>query len=131
MTKRPLANLTRETLAPIWARHDVPTERMAEALGVTRQALSWKAISLGLPRRSQNRRKNCSDAAFLHAWNAGLRTRDMAVHFGYAHTAAVRRRAEMMGLKMRRRGWSGQITIDQYLEMQLAEAMQAVTQEAA
>ena len=77
----PLHRLTREALEPVWTRFDIPTERIATRLGVTRQALSQKARSLGLPPRTGNQRSHQKVDAdtFRRMWLAGVNTSDMAV----------------------------------------------------
>ncbi len=129
--KRPLANISREALEPVWMRHDIPTEVIAARLGVTRQALSLKARSLGLPSRERNRRKNSDDETFRRMWLAGVSSIEMAAYFGYSCGAAVSRRRKMLGLPPRTRskggdnrgGWNETITIAQFREQELAERM--------
>lgn len=128
---RPLANITREALEPVWNRHDIPTEVIAARLGVTRQALSLKARSLGLPSREGNRRKKSDDDTFRRMWLAGVSSTEMAEYFGYSRGAAVSKRRKMLGLPPRTRGkggdtrsgWKETITIAQFREQELAERM--------
>ncbi len=127
----PLANITREALEQVWMRHDIPTEVIAARLGVTRQALSLKARSLGLPSRERNRRKNSDDETFRRMWLAGVSSTEMAAYFGYSCGAAVSRRRKILGLPPRTRskggdnrgGWNETITIAQFREQELAERM--------
>jgi len=128
---RPLANITREVLEPVWMRHDIPTEVIATRLGVTRQALSYKAKSLGLPSRAKNRIKFVDDKTFTRMWLAGVSTSEMAEAFGYCGRAAITTRRRQLRLPARRRssgsgnfgGWPKTITIAQFYEQELAERM--------
>ncbi|MBR9839918.1 MAG: hypothetical protein GYB50_18760 [Rhodobacteraceae bacterium] len=134
----PLRNITREALEPLWSRHDIPTAKIAAALGVSRQALSQKARVLGLPSRARNQAPNqkLSDAEFRKLWLAGVSTRDIAKAGGYSHPNAVCHRADVLGLPRRQReagagrrngrgqyGWVGTISMSQFLEHQLGEQM--------
>lgn len=126
----PLSGVTREVLEPLWSRLDIPTARIAAHLGVTRQGLSWKAHSLGLPPRTSNRKTACDDDLFRRMWNAGVNLPDMARALGYSHRQAVRTRAVRLGLPNRERGqgtntfagW-GSITLAQFREIELARIM--------
>lgn len=116
----PLSKITREDLAPIWARKDIPLSKMAEVLGVTPQALSYKARSLGLPPRS----KIMSDARFRALWLAGVRTAEIAAEAGYCGCEPVIKRRCRMGLPSRGRGRSHLISIEEYREAELSRLMQ-------
>ncbi|MBV7408742.1 hypothetical protein [Maritimibacter sp. DP1N21-5] len=130
----PLMNITADDLRPLWSRLDIPTERIAAALGVTRAGLSWKAKALGLSPRTGNREstKRVDDQTFTRMWLAGVSTQDMATFCGYrrAHTVTCRRRA--LGLPARKRGRSGQkggwlstISAAEYHEMEIGRLMAA------
>lgn len=132
--KRPLANLTREDLEPLWSRLDIPTKRIAEALGVTRSGLSHKCIrSLGLPPRTGNKTpmKRGDDALFKRMWEAGVAVEDMRQHFGYAKSGAVTTRRRALGLPPRERssngesssGWKGTIPIEVFFEQEIGRVM--------
>lgn len=131
----PLRSITRETLEPLWSRLDIPTERIAAALGVTRQGLSWKAKTLGLPPRTLNRapQKKLDDELFARMWMAGVSSTDMARHFGYAGRGALSKRRVLLGLPGRTRkrgcrkhgGWAETISLTQFLEMEMAEKLAA------
>ncbi len=129
----PLENITRELLEPVWSRLDIPTEKIADTLGVTRAAISARARGLGLPSRVGN--KECcrrgSDETFKRMWEAGLSRADIAKALGYTHPASVAERRKKMGLPPRRRrsgqgGWAGweTISLEEYNEMELARLMQ-------
>ena len=131
---RPLKHIKKSDLAPVWARLDISMDRIAETLGVTRQALSSKAKTLGLPSRAGNRepQKKIPDQQFIKMWNAGVNTTDIARHFGYSRRSAVSKRREMLNLPARQRakgsnknhcGWVGTISLTRFLEDQLAEKM--------
>ena len=136
MASTPLKHITREALEPLWSRHDIPTERIAAALGVTRQGLSYKAKALGLPSRAKVRKCLVDDKTFTRMWNAGVCTTDMAEHFGYTHRSAIGTRRRNLGLPARTRGqgganhggWQQTISLAQFFEAELAAAMQAAAQ---
>lgn len=131
MTSRPLKNITREDLEPLWSRLDIPTEKVAEALGVTRQGLSHKARALGLPSRVRNRRKLCDDATFERMWLAGVSIQEIADHFGYMQRQGVTTRRRHLGLPPRTRikgtkqtgGWRETISMTRYVEIELSKMM--------
>lgn len=131
---RPLANITREALEPLWMRLDIPTKRIAQRLGVTRQALSYKAKALGLPPRSGNQRCNqkADDETFTRMWMAGVNSAEMIRHFGYSSQGAISRRREILGLPPRTRGrngfglrggWRETITLAQFAEIEMARVL--------
>lgn len=111
--------------------HDIPTERIAAALGVSRQAVSYKANKLGLPSRAKVRKQYCDDATFKRLWDAGVCTTAIAKPFGYSHRQAVGHRRVVLGLTPRTRsrngktvrGWAQTISMAQYVEQKLANAM--------
>ena len=133
---RPLNKLTREHLEPLWSRRDIPTARIASALGVTRQSISAKAKSLGLPSRAGNMEPNkrLDNAEFRRMWLAGVNSTEMVKFFGYADASSVVHRRINMGLPGRSRGsggstnvrygWSETISLAQFREMQFARAVQ-------
>ncbi len=135
---RPLKKLTREHLEPLWSRRDIPTARIASALGVTRQSISAKAKALGLPSRRGNMRpvRRSDDHLFESMWLAGVNSTEMAEYFGYADASSVVHRRINMGLPGRRRGagggtnvrygWSETISLAQCREMQFARAVQGM-----
>lgn len=128
----PLAHITREKLEPIWGRLDIPTERMAKVLGVSRAGLSYKAKMLGLPPRTKNRMscKKCDDDLFRRMWMAGVNTREMAKYLGYKQPQGVVTRRKQMGLPGRQRkpgtkkhsGWVETISLAEFLDAEMASA---------
>jgi hypothetical protein len=130
---RPLKNLTAKALRPLWSRLDIPTERIAKALGVTRSAVSYKARTLGLPPRTGNQECNklLPDEVFKRMWLAGVSSTDMAKLGGYRHRSAISHRRTLLGLPPRTRGkggknhsgWKETITLLQFQEMEMARLM--------
>jgi len=130
---RPLKHLTADDLRPLWSRLDIPTEKVAAALGVTRAGLSYKARALGLPPRTGNKEcmKLLDDATFTRMWMAGVSSTDMAAAGGYSHRSAIGHRRVLLGLPARTRGrggknhggWHQTISIAQFYEMEMARLM--------
>lgn len=132
----PLRNITRETLAPLWARLDIPTARIAAHLGVTRAGLSLHAKKLGLPSRAGNKahEKHRSETYLRKLWMAGLPTQRIAEVTGYAHRSGVSACARRMGLPPRANGnasgfygpdghWQPHTPITNIMQDELARAM--------
>lgn len=112
-----LANIGVDDLRPLWDRRDIPLQKIADALGVTRQAITYHATNkLGLPARGTNQvpNKKGSDKEFQRFWLSGASTQEIADRFGYYDRRAVSQRRKMMGLPPRTRrkntgrhsGWS-------------------------
>lgn len=127
---RPLKHLSADDLRPLWSRLDIPTKRIASALGVSRAGLSYKARSLGLPPRTGNKEtcKKCPDEVFKSMYQSGVSLQDIAERCGYTRRQSVTQRRVMMGLPPRGRlggghaGW-GSISLHQFQEMELARLM--------
>lgn len=128
---RPLRRIKRADLEPLWSRLDIPTDVIAAHLGVTRSGLSYKAHRLGLPSRYRNRLKKCDDALLREMWLAGVSLKDITRHFGYAKHQCVTQRVRQLGLPPRERragnggfaGWPTTITLTEFFEPKLEEAM--------
>ncbi len=120
-----------ETFARLWNCHRISTDEIAQWLGMTRQGVSWRARAMGLPSRVKVRRKLTRDAELRELWMAGVSTRDIAAHFGMAERSCASRAARLAGLPGRTRGngdgkrggWVGTISMDDFLQMKLAERM--------
>lgn len=123
-SKAPLAKVTPEALRPLWDRKDIPVRRIAEALGVTRQAVVYRAKMFGFPNRygNQTPMKKCRDAEFIEAWEAGLSVNNIARLFGYSRSGAVSTRRSRLGLAPRTSGHRP-ITPGRFAEMQLLKRM--------
>jgi len=129
----PLRRVDDDLFAKLWACHSIPTQEIADRLGVTRQAVSWRAHHAGLPSRKHVRYRKCDDAKLTEMWLAGVKVADIARFFGYAYRSCVSQRVADLGLPRRVRkpgcggpnGYPGTITLAKYGEMRMAEAMQA------
>lgn len=112
-----------------WCNHAIPTKAIAEAMGITRQAVSWRAHHRGLPSRAKIMAK-ADDETFSRMWLAGVRSSDIARHFGYTFPQYVRARRVRLGLPKRERsrdgktigGW-GYITLEEFHEAELGRLM--------
>jgi hypothetical protein len=104
-----LRNLDPETFSRVWLARHIPREKIAERLGVTPQAVSLKAKTLGLPPRRDGSvcKTHGRDDLFARMWLAGVDTAEIARYFGYSHRSAVSMRRQHLGLPPRTKGKSG------------------------
>ena len=93
--------------AALWQNHAVPTQRIADAMGITRQGASWHARRMGLPSRAKVRRRLVEPELLAEMWLAGVSSREIAAHFGMAHHSCAVTAAKNLGLPRRKRGPSG------------------------
>lgn len=120
-----------ETFARLWACRRITTDEIAEWMGVTRAAVSWRARHRGLPSRAKVRRRKHDPETLKAMWLAGVSSTDIAAHFGLASRSCVSRAVKMLGLPRRKRmrgagvpgGWVGHISLAEWREGKLAEAM--------
>ena len=96
-----------EAFAALWNNPKVLTERIAQAMGMTRAGVSWRARQMGLPSRGHLRHKLHDPVVLTRLWNAGVSTAEIAAHFGMAHPSCASRAALALGLAPRQRGASG------------------------
>lgn len=127
-----LARLPDADFARLWACTRISTDEMAAALGVTRQAVSWRARTMGLPSRAANRRRKADPALLAEMWLAGVSSAEIARHFGMAHHACATTAARLAGLPARirssggtggRGGWPRTITLDDFWQLRAADRM--------
>lgn len=121
----------RAVFARLWNDHSVPTKRIAQVMGVTRQAVSWHAHHMGLPSRQKVRLRKADPNLLREMWLAGVSSADIARHFGMAHHSCATTAARKLGLPRRKRGpsgrmnggWQANITIEEFFEGKDAEKM--------
>ena len=132
MPRGDLKNLKREDLEPLWTRLDIKIQSIADALGVTRQAVSYQAAKMGLPSRygNQTPSKKCSDDVFKRMWLAGVVISDIGTHCGYSQNQSVQQRRRHMGLPPREKTLTARlaagkpsISLADFAEMELARLM--------
>lgn len=102
------ASFDRDVFAKLWASK-VPTARIAEAIGISRQGVIWHAKRMGLAPRVSARSRTKPKVRenphiFIEMWEQGVSTASMAEYFGYSHSASVSVQARAMGLPRRRKG---------------------------
>lgn len=120
-----------DIFAKLWANHSIPTARIAEAMGITRQGASWHAHRMGLPSRAKLRLTKHDPVLLAEMWNAGVSTDEIAAHFGMAHNSCAGNAARRLGLPPRVRGasgkhnggWVGNLPIAAFFEQKLAARM--------
>ena len=98
-----------EIFEKLWANHKIPTQRIADAMGISRQGAGWHAKRMGLPSREKVRRIKHDPALLAEMWIAKVSSADIAAHFGMAHHACVTTAARVAGLPPRKRGSSGRM----------------------
>jgi hypothetical protein len=122
----------RDVFARLWADPKVPTQRIADAMGMTRQAVSWRARQMGLPSRANVRRRVIDPVLLRDMWLAGVRSADIAAYFGAAHHSCVCTAARNLGLPRRQKGgksgfrnggWQKNITLAEWQELRAARRM--------
>lgn len=124
----------REIFARLWNDHSVPTARIAAAMGLTRQGVSWHARKLNLPGRDKLRRKLYEETTLRDMWLAGVKASEIAKHFGMAHHACASTAARKLGLPRRQRGpsgkmnggWPATISLTEYFEAKAAARLAVV-----
>ena len=123
--------MNKEAFIAAWNNHKIPTARIAEALGVSRAAVSWRAHNMGLPTREKVRRKKHDPALLAEMWMAGVSAKEIAEYFGMAHHACASTAAKKQGLPKRERGaagyrnggWKANLPISLFLQDKLADRM--------
>ena len=111
-----------------WNNHKIPTARIADALGVSRAAVSRRAHNMGLPTREKVRRKKHDPALLAEMWMAGVSAKEIAEYFGMAHHACASTAARKQGLPKRERGsagyrnggWKGNLPIGLFWQEKMA-----------
>ena len=127
----------RAAFVALWNNHAVKTQRIADAMGVTRQAVQARAKAMGLPSRGHIRLRKADPDLLREMWAAGVKTSEIAAHFGMAFPACASLAAIKLGLPRRVRGASGKrnggwvatITLAQFFEMRLARRMAETARE--
>jgi hypothetical protein len=127
----------RDVFARLWNDPKVPTQRIADAMGMTRQAVSWRARQMGLESRALVRRRVIEPDLLRDMWLAGVRSADIAAYFGAAHHSCVCTAARKLGLPRRQKGgksgfrnggWQKNITIAEWHELQAVRRMAEAAQ---
>ena len=122
----PLGRITRQALEPLWLNPDVPSRRIADALGVCPSGLRRHALGLGLPPRpSRPRIGKLPGPDFDAMWLAGVRPSDIRRVAGYAHDSRIHNRRVARGLPKRPRG-ARTITLAEWRQERAEAAMRAV-----
>ncbi len=98
---------------------------MADALGISPQAVRYRAEARSLGPRVPCGREVITCPAFATLWAAGVRGKDIAVHYGVSHLTP-RNTAARLGLEPRPR-WNKScgISMAEYRQAQIVSAMMA------
>jgi len=124
-------SLNLAAFARLWNNHDIPTNRIAAAMGITRQAVSWRAHRMGLPCRGKLRVKKHKPGLLTELWLAGVSSKEIAAHFGMASHSSAIKAAKDLGLPHRERGpaghmnggWKANLPIAEFWDQRAAAAM--------
>ena len=130
------ATFNREAFTAAWNNHAIPVKRIAAALGITQQGVSWRAHRMGLPTREKNRRRKHDPALLRAMWIAGVSGREIAAHFGFSNACGATQAARNAGLPARERGpsgarnggWKAHVPISVFWEQQMALQMHALAE---
>lgn len=110
----------------LWNDPALTKEAIGRCLGISSQAVSQRAQSRGLPARPPRTYASLCVLPvdeFRDMWLAGVMTRDIIAHFGCSHLTP-KNTARRLGLPLRGRSWQHRgITIEEYRQVQLAQAM--------
>lgn len=107
----------------LWADVSLSIRDIGNLIGVSQQAVAYRANTRGLPPRGQactiHRFKKISGPEFDAMWRAGVGRRAMAAHFGCCGKS-VGNEAIRRGLPERHINWRSAITVAQFRVMQAA-----------
>lgn len=127
---RPRGKIMAEaTFARMWGDPAIPINAIAAMLGVSRQAVSIRAKTRGLPPRlgsgttARNRIED-DNPELAVLWRANVALADIAAHFGCSHTAVIKAAARLDLPKRSRSRWH-KITLADFRAEQLRQAMAA------
>lgn len=117
--------MSRAELARLWADRRISREEIGRRLGITAQAVSWRARTLGLPPRPEGSapRFDHHDPLFFEMWHANVRPAEMGRHFGVG-LSAILANARRLGLS-RECHRHNSIDLAAFREMQLSRALAA------
>jgi hypothetical protein len=109
----------------IWMDHSISRDEAAARVGMSARYMQDIASRMGLPRRpNYSRPKVITNTALLRdMWAAGLSTRDIARAFNCG-PQTVNRKARAIGLPSRHRGFTGRISLAEYMADTAILAMQ-------
>lgn len=104
----------------LWFDPSLSQTQIGEMLGISYQAVRFRAIARGLPSartvkpwvRSVTPQQ---EAEFRRMWLAGVRSEDIRQHFGMRYSSDPARSARLMGLPKRGRAWRATCTIEGFL----------------
>lgn len=124
MTKHRGRTVSIAEFSRLWAS-DMTEAQIGALLGITQAAVQMRAKARGLPRRKDGPPRIITDTAtFRSMWTAGVMIDAMATHFGVAERT-IRTTVERLGLEKRGRNRHRSITIFEWRERRLAEALAA------
>lgn len=125
----------REVFIRLWNDRSVSITKIAKAMGVTNQTVSYHAKRIGLESREKGKGLQHDPRLLAEMYQANVRLKDIAAHFGLAYTSCVTTAARKAGFPPRKRGgnpgcmnggWPKGISASEFWEVRLADRM-AVT----
>ena len=104
----------------MWLDPSLSQKDIGRKLGISYQAVRFRAIARGLPpaRVVKPWKRSITpdrEDEFRRLWLAGVRTADIQAHFGLSYAADPARSARLMGLPPRGRAWRATCTLAGYL----------------
>lgn len=122
MTAHRGKTVSRAEFARLWNDHSLTCSEIGSRLGISAQAVRFRALARNLPERPRYPRERFhlvrpeQEAEFASMWTAGVGVYDMADHFGTKHQR-IGRTAVRLGLPKRDLTRWNKITIEQWREL--------------
>lgn len=114
--------MSRAEFARLWNDHSITVAEIGARLGISSQAVRFRALARDLPDRPRYPRERFhvvqpeQEAEFRSMWTAGVGVYDMAEHFR-TNTQRIGRTAQRLGLPKRNLTRWNKITIDEWREL--------------
>lgn len=126
--------ISRAEFAQLWNDHSVTVAKIGAHLGISPQAVCFRALARHLPDRPRYPRQRFhlvqpeQEAEFRSMWTPGVGVYDMASHFE-TNTRRIGRTAQRLGLPKRNLTRWNKITIDEWCEIEARQRLAEVAAE--
>ncbi len=108
----------------LWLNPELTTRAIAAQLGVSKQAVLSRAKYYDLPRRIHIAKRIEGGELFAEMWAAGVPMYGINAHFKRGKNWADRC-AKRAGLPSRGKGWTGKISVEDFMADRLRKRMEA------